>query len=421
MTRKDRFRKNNQKIVRNNKEHGKPNYALILIVAILLIYGLLMIFSASNVIAVILHEGDSFFFVTRQLLWIFIGMVCGYIVYRTPFRAISRYGTIIFLFGSILLMLIILPEAIFNIDFPFVETINGATRWINLGFISIQPSEMAKLGMIIFMSRWYTLSVKKRNSIEKSIESKKENQVQYALMSLIYRTLPFLIFVLYSVFILAQKDLDTIIIIGLIFLSIYYLSNNGTQHTLRTIGLLLFTTVMGIVATLSTPFRQSRLRAFLEILFSGEPSEAARRAESFQVWNGLLALGIGGITGVGFGQSRQKLFYLQEAAYTDSIFAIIGEEFGLLGTLSVIFGFLFILFLGIRIAKNAQNKFQYLMAIGITSWITIQAFLNIAANLSIIPFGGMPLPFFTYGGSNTIMMIVAVAILLKISKYSKKT
>lgn len=420
MTRKDRFRKNNQTKTRGDKEGGRPNFALILIVAVLLVYGLLMIFSASNVIAVILHDGDSFFFVTRQLLWIFLGALGGYIVYRVPFRSISRYGTIIFLFGSIFLMIMMLPEALFNVDIPFIETINGATRWVNLGFISIQPSEMAKLGIIIFMARWYTLSQSKKNSIEKMIDSKRDNQIVHSLLNLIYRTLPFLIFILYSIFILSQKDLDTIIIIGLIFLSIYYLSNKGTKHTLRTLGLLFFTTIMGIVATLSTPFRQSRLRAFLEILLSGEPSEAARRAESFQVWNGLLALGIGGLTGLGFGQSRQKLFYLQEAAYTDSIFAIIGEEFGLIGTLSVIFGFVLILLLGIRIAKYAQNKFQFLLAIGITSWITIQAFLNIAANLSIIPFGGMPLPFFTYGGSNTIMMLVAIGILLKISKQSSK-
>src|SRR5690606_23973454 len=116
---------------------------------------------------------------------------------------------------------------------------------------------------------------------------------------------------------------------------------------------------------------------------------------------------------------RQKLFFLQEAAYTDSIFAVIAEELGLLGSLAVVFAFLLFASRGLNIAKNASDRFSSLLAIGLTSWIVIQAFLNIAANLSIIPFAGMPLPFFTYGGSNTITVLIAVGLLLNISKEKK--
>jgi cell division protein FtsW len=173
---------------------------------------------------------------------------------------------------------------------------------------------------------------------------------------------------------------------------------------------------MGLAATLLASYRMSRFQSFLQILINGEPSNTFKRGESFQVWNGLVALGLGGLLGVGYGQSKQKLFFLQEAAYTDSIFSIVGEEFGLLGTLAVILGFLVILSIGLKIAKEAPNKYLFLFASGITAWIIIQAFLNIAANLALIPFGGIPLPFLTYGGSNTIMILIGVGLLLNISK-----
>ena len=121
---------------------------------------------------------------------------------------------------------------------------------------------------------------------------------------------------------------------------------------------------------------------------------------------------------MGYGESRQKLFFLQEAAYTDSIFSVFAEEFGLLGSLILVFGYFYFMALGLQIARNANNKFLALIAIGVTAWICIQAFLNIAANLALIPFGGMPLPFFTYGGSNTITTLMAIGILLNVSKTS---
>jgi cell division protein FtsW len=183
-----------------------------------------------------------------------------------------------------------------------------------------------------------------------------------------------------------------------------------------TSSLLIVSAIMGLAATLLASYRMSRFQSFLQILINGEPSNTFKRGESFQVWNGLVALGLGGLLGVGYGQSKQKLFFLQEAAYTDSIFSIVGEEFGLLGTLAVILGFLVILSIGLKIAKEAPNKYLFLFASGITAWIIIQAFLNIAANLALIPFGGIPLPFLTYGGSNTIMILIGVGLLLNISK-----
>lgn len=377
-----------------------------------------MIFSASAVIAFIYEGGDTFYFFKRQILWIIIGAFLGFILYRFPvykFRRLSFWMLIV----TIFLMLYLVPEALFNVDMPFVDTINGATRWINIGITTIQPSEIAKLTMVLFAASWFTMSEKKKMQIESYIKKQKDAPLWQSILTLGYKTFPFIMLGIVIALVLIQKDLDTVVIITLIFLSIFYLSGQGKKHTFVTMFLLTSAAIMGFIATIVTTYRLSRFQSFLQILFYGEPSNTFKRGESFQVWNGLIALGLGGIFGVGYGQSRQKLFFLQEAAYTDSIFTIVGEEFGLLGTLAVILGFLIILSIGLKIAKEAPNKFQFLLAAGITSWIAIQAFLNIAANLALIPFGGMPLPFLTYGGSNTIMILLGVGILLNISKKRK--
>lgn len=413
---------NRYRLSSKKRHHAKvtyqPNYSLLIVVILMLLFGLLMIFSASAVIAFIYEGGDTFYFFKRQILWIIIGAFLGFILYRFPvykFRRLSFWMLIV----TIFLMLYLVPEALFNVDMPFVDTINGATRWINIGITTIQPSEIAKLTMVLFAASWFTMSEKKKMQIESYIKKQKDAPLWQSILTLGYKTFPFIMLGIVIALVLIQKDLDTVVIITLIFLSIFYLSGQGKKHTFVTMFLLTSAAIMGFIATIVTTYRLSRFQSFLQILFYGEPSNTFKRGESFQVWNGLIALGLGGIFGVGYGQSRQKLFFLQEAAYTDSIFTIVGEEFGLLGTLAVILGFLIILSIGLKIAKEAPNKFQFLLAAGITSWIAIQAFLNIAANLALIPFGGMPLPFLTYGGSNTIMILLGVGILLNISKKRK--
>ena len=408
----------NTKKLKKIKEKYAPNYSLLIVVLLFLVFGLLMIFSASAVIAFLYNDGDTFYFFKRQILWIIIGGVVAYGLYKLPIDKL-RKASIYILIVTLVMMIYLVPEAIFKIDMPFVDTINGATRWINLGLLSIQPSEIAKFAVVLASASWFTLSAKSKASIGAWIKKKENSPIYFSILTLGYKFLPFLIIGAIIGLILIQKDLDTLVIIVLIFISMFYVSNNSRKTTFATIFLLSISAIMGLIATLSVNFRKSRFEAFLQILFFGEPSDTSKRGDSFQVWNGLVALGLGGVIGVGYGQSRQKLFYLQEAAYTDSIFTIIGEEFGLLGTLGVILGFLIIFSLGLKIAKEAPDKFQSLLAIGITSWITIQAFLNIAANLALIPFGGMPLPFLTYGGSNTIMILAGIGLLLNISKKKK--
>jgi len=388
---------------------------IIFLVIFFLVAGLFMIFSASALIAYSYNEGDTFYFFKRQFIWIIIGLILAYFIYKNDLSKIKKYSFVA-LGISFILQLILLPEALLGIDLPFVKTLNGATRWIDLVFFDLQPSELIKISLVIFLSSWFAMSNKEKLSIEKKISKYKGKELLHSFLFLSYKIFPLILLGLTAIFIMAQKDLDTIIIIALPILVIYYVSDRSFRNSVLTTVFLLISIIGGGLAIFGEGYRRERFLAYLEILLKGEPSREFRLGGGFQVWNILVALGSGGIWGVGYGESRQKLFFLQEAAYTDSIFAIIGEEFGLLGCLAVILGFLLFLSMGMKIARRASDKFSSILAVGLTNLIVIQAFLNIAANLSLIPFGGMPLPFFSYGGSHIIITLISVGLLLNIDK-----
>ncbi len=419
--RQEAFRKkNNKEKLKNIKKlrlpKKIPNLNLLFLTILLLTGGLLMIFSASALIAYSTRDGDTFFYFKRQIIWIVLGSMAGLVFYILPIALIKKLSPLM-LAGSLMLLLYILPEALFGktaidgtttgIQMPFVNQINGATRWIDIGSFSLQPSELIKFTLVIYLSAWLTRDFK---------ISKKDPTGDHMKKVLF----PFLFIAgIISVLILLQRDFDTTVIIFLTILMVYYMSGNDRLHTIGTYGIGFFASLFGSLALILEPYRRSRVACFFDIFINGRPTGDKAQADCFQVWNGLVALGSGGLFGVGYGESRQKLGFLQEAAYTDSIFVIIGEEFGLIGAIFVIVGFLYFASLGLKIASDAPDKFSSLLAIGMTSWIVIQAFLNIAANLAVIPFGGMPLPFFTYGGSSTIVALMSVGLLLNISKKHK--
>ena len=406
------------------KEKGNFDIPLVLVVAFMLIFGLIMIFSASAILAYT-QWGDTFYYFKRQIIWIVIGTILGFIAFKVPINSIKKSSTLILIIG-LFLMAYMLPEALSPsngigklIEMPLVNTKNGATRWIDFTFFDVQPAELIKIALILFASRWFSMGDELKKNIEKSIKKFQDNPLLHSLAFVFYTFLPFIVLGTIVVMILAQKDLDTIVIIVLTFISIFFAAGTTKKHTITALLFLIVSIAGGVIAMLAEGYRRVRFNSFLQILLQGEPSAKAKTDASFQIWNGLIAIGSGGIFGLGYNESRQKLFFLQEAAYTDSIFAVIAEEFGLIGSFVVILGFLFFASRGLSIAKNASTKFSSLLAIGLTSWIVIQGFLNIAANLSIIPFGGMPLPFFTYGGSNTITVLIAVGLLLNISREKK--
>ncbi len=398
--------------------HGKPNLPLIAIVSILLVLGILMIYSASYYYGES-RFSDPFHFVKNQIIYIILGLIIGYFVYITPINLLRKASPLL-LAICFLVLLYMLPEALFGETYidangntvssgaqmPLVIALNGATRWIDLYVFNLQPSEVAKFAFAIYMAGWVT---KERNTTSKNA-SKLSDHITNVI-------LPFLVLLgVMSMLILLQRDFDTTVLLVLTILIIYYISGTDFLHTIGSVIILVSTFLFGLVALLLESYRRQRVETFLHIFRYGTPAQDDQLQGAFQVWNGLVGYGSGGIFGNGYAESVIKQGYLQEAAYTDSIFAIIGDEFGFVGSLFIILAFLLIASIGFKIATEAKTKFNALLAVGMTTLIVLQALLNIAAVLVIIPFGGMPLPFFTYGGTNIIMNLVIVAVLLNISK-----
>lgn len=397
------FAKKPNKESRANQGRVLPNMALVYLVILFIIAGLLMVYSASYFYSDRKFDGDVFFIFKRQFIFIIIGLIAAFGTYITPLKVIKKMSVPLIVFG-IFLLIIILPEALFKIDLPIVATKNGATRWLTLRGSDFQPAEYIKFTFIIYLSAWLTRQVPKVKKIDEI-----RNEIIYK------NIIPFILLLgSISFLILAQRDLDTTMILVLTIMSVYYASGTSIIHSISTVAILGFSVLFGFVALLTESYRRSRVLSYLKIIKDGRPEDAT--GDSFQVWNGIVAIGTGKLWGSGYTESHLKLGYMQEAAYTDSIFAVIGEEFGLIGTVALIIAFLYFMSLGFDIAKKAPDRFSSYLALGMTSWITIQALLNIAANLAVIPFGGMPLPFFTYGGSNTIMNLMAVGIILNVSR-----
>ncbi len=397
------------------KLHGVPNLNIITIAFLFCIGGLLMIFSASAYYAYSdPFIQDTFFYFKRQLIWIIAGSILGYIFFLIPLETIKKITPMLLGIGA-LLLLYILPEALFGatttegetsgLQMPLVEALNGAPRWINLQVFNLQPSEFVKFAFILYIASWLT-----KRDIEKY---SKDIEIHFKKV-----VLPFLILLgAISMMILLQRDFDTTVVLVLSILTVYFVSGTSAVHTLGSISILASSFIFGIFALFLEGYRRARVETFFHIFQHGPNSAPEIIQEGgFQVFNGLVGLASGWIIGNGYGESVIKQGYLQQAAYTDSIFSVIGEEFGFLGTILVTIGFLYFASVGLNIAKNANSRFGALVAVGMTSLIVIQGFLNIAAVAVLIPFGGMPLPFFTYGGSSTIMTLIGVGVLLNVSK-----
>jgi cell division protein FtsW len=358
----------------------------------MLVFGSLMVYSASAVRAASIGQ-STFHFFLLQVVWIGLGLIAMYIAYKMPLDMLSRSAMLILLVSIVLLVLVLIIG----------KNLNGASRWIDLGPFDLQPSEVAKIGFVIYLAAWLSKPRPKLASISEAFKR-----------HFYYDLFPFIIVLgVIGGLIIMQPDLDTAVIISVTALAMYFVSGTDALHTLGSIFILVVGGALGIVAAVAAPYRLSRIQTYIQFLLTGEVQD--KRDSGFQLYNGLVAIGSGGLLGIGFGESKQKFHYLQDAAFTDSIFSIIAEEFGLLGSLLVVGMFLLFMYFGIRIALNAKDKFSSLLATGITTWITLQALLNIGANVALFPFGGIPLPFMSYGGSSTLILMIAVGLLLNIS------
>jgi cell division protein FtsW len=347
----------------------------------LLVFGLIMISSAGIVYARG-HFGDAYYFFKRQLLGVSLGLVALYFAQRVRYDFWKKISFPFFALSVIFLVLVFVPG--------FGTRIYGASRWLQFGPLSFQPAEMLKMGLVIYMAAW--------------LESRGPRVKDF-----FEGFLPFIIIVaIISFLLMKQPDMGTLAVIIFIAISMFFLSGSRLSHMLLigSAGLAAFFVMIKVES-----YRMNRLLVFLH-------PELDPRGIGYQINQALLAIGSGGILGVGLGHSLQKLNYLPEPV-GDSIFAIIGEELGLVGCLVLVGLFLLLAWRGIKIAKCAPDTFSRLVAVGIVSWIFFQALINIAAISGLIPLTGIPLPFISYGGTSIVFLMAGVGILLNISKQTK--
>jgi len=351
----------------------------VVIVAIVLALGLIMLYSASVAVG-FERFGDSAFFIKRQAVALMIGLGALFVAYRIDYRILQQWS-LLMLAGSILLLILVLIPGIGAAG-------QGAQRWFDLGPLSFQPSELVKLTLILYMAAW--------------MSERGEQVIQDAKTGL----LPFvLLMVVLGFLMLQQPDLGSFLIIAAIGGVLFFVGGADPRHIA---SLIAASVVMVGVVIKAAPYRLDRIFAFLNP--AADPQGAG-----YHITQALLAVGSGGLFGLGLGHSRQKFFYLPEVV-GDSLFAVIAEELGFFFSVAVIVAFVFFFIRGIVIGRRAPDAFGKLVAVGIATWITAQAFVNIGAMLNVLPLTGLPLPLMSYGGSSLIITLAAIGILLNISK-----
>ena len=379
---------------RRSKGHS-PDYFLFFFAISMSIFGAIMIFDASVYQA---HTtfNDQFYFLKSQMVWLLIGTVVAFPFYLIDYKKIVKFA--IPAMGMIIISL-------FLVLF-LGEDINGSRRWFQIGALpAIQPAEFAKIVIIIYLSGWLS----KQEHKYKDLKDFFKNFLGFGT-----------ILGIIAVLILWEPDLGTTMIICLTSFAMFFISGKDRIHTWGSLSILLLGVPLVVLAGILEPYRFERIKTYFELLLKGEVADP--KGSGYQIQQILIGIGSGGLLGKGFGQSRQRFGYLVEnTAFTDSIFAVILEEFGLIGGLVMIFFWLTFLWKGFSIAEKVDDREGRFLVVGITIWLVLQSFLNMAANIGIIPLTGIPLPFLTYGGSNTFVTLIGIALLLNVSRYTNGT
>ncbi|MFV0338959.1 MAG: putative lipid II flippase FtsW [Chthoniobacterales bacterium] len=324
-------------------------------------------------------RGDMYFFVKRQSVWLAVGICVCVFAALTDYHWWKRTWWVCFAGAIALLALCFIP--------PIGMNINGSNRWINLGFMAFQPSELAKVAAIFFLAWWY---------------SRFEDKTKTILMGFFA---PLAVVGVLCALILMEVDLGATALIGATAFAIMFIAGANPFLLTALVGCGLG----GLIAVaMSIPERMARLAAFLD-------PQKYRLDEGLQQWQALIAFGSGGLYGLGLGEGRQKMLYLPYA-HTDFIFPMIGEELGAFFTLLVVSFYLFICLIGFIVANNAEDRFGTLLAFGATFIITMQAAINIGVTTSILPNKGMPLPFISYGGSNLVICFFMIGLLISVHR-----
>jgi len=355
---------------------------LLLPVFMLMIIGLGALLSASSVVGIRSAGGDQFFFVKRQIIFIAVGLVAFGVTLKLPYRWYARFAVPLLVVGILGLVATL----------AFGEVRGGARRWIDLGPISVQTSEFAKFAVVAFLAA--TLSRKER-----------------WLHSFTHVAVPVLVSLgTVSALLLLQPDLGTTVLIAGAAFAILAASAAPIRHLL-VLGLAGTATVLALAR--SQPYRWERVTTFLN-------PDADPLGAGLQSFQSLVALGTGGLFGLGLGASRARWSFLPNA-HTDFIFAIIGEETGLAGTLVVTALFATFAIVGVAIAMKAPDRFGRLLAIGLVAWLSFQALVNIGGVIKVMPITGVPLPFVSSGGSAMIVNLAAIGVLVNIARAAGRT
>lgn len=355
---------------------------LIIDVLVLLVFGLVMVSSASVVLSYN-NFGNNYYYLSHQFFrGVLPGLVLMILFARTDYRIFKKYSPYFLLITLLSLIVVFIPGI--SLD------AKGASRWIVIAGMSFQPSEIAKLAFIIYLAAW----LEQRKS--------KINDLHQGFIPLI------MILALVAIPILKQPDFDTLIVMSALTFIMYFMAGAGLNYIAVMIagGITAFLILIKLA-----PYRMNRLMVFMH-------PELDPQGIGYQINQSLLALGSGGLLGVGLGHSRQKFNYLPEPM-GDSIFAVTGEELGIIGVVFLIFLFAIFAVRGTHIVEKTNDDFGKFLAVGITSLIILQALMNMGAITALIPLTGTPLPFISYGGSSILSSLMAVGILLSISKYGK--
>lgn len=358
-----------------------PDLGILTTILTILVLGLFMVFSASYYEAA-QDFGDPYYYLKRQVVWSIIGLAAMYVFSRMDYWKVSGYARYILLFAVIMLILVAIPG--------IGRESRGSRRWLGFGQLGFQPSEGAKLALIVYLSWYFAQSKQHYTTFKKGI-------------------LPFVgIIGLLGGLIMLQPDLGTAVSLAGTGFVMLFAAGAPLSHLLGMAG----TAIPAMLALIfSEDYRRRRFLSFLDPwkdpLGSG-----------YHIIQGLYALGSGGLFGVGLTQSRQKYFYLPER-HTDFIFAILGEELGFIGSLTLLILFALFAWRGYRVALTAPDMLSSLLAIGLTTMVLIQVIINIGVVTSVLPITGITLPFVSFGGSSLVFSLAGVGLLLNISRYCR--
>lgn len=365
----------------SQRNERQADRSLLIVVGVIVAYGLIMLSSASSVMAYNTYR-DSYFFLKHQIFGLVLGLAAFWFFSKVDYHVWRKYALWMLIFSIVLLLLVFIPG--------LSARWGSARSWISVFGFSLQPSEFVKITFLLYLAAWLEGRKKKLAEISRGLG-------------------PFIaILGLIALLMLLQPDLGTLAVIALVSLTVFFIGGARLRHVL---GLVILGIIALIVMINIYPYQANRIRCLVEPSFSV-------KEHCYQINQSLIAVGSGGFWGRGLGESRQKFLYLPQAQ-NDAIFPIISEETGFVFSSVLVLLYVMLFYRGFAIAKNAPDDFGKILAVGIVSWIALQALINIGGMINIMPMTGVPLPLVSYGGSAMLAVLSALGILANISKQGR--